>query len=490
MLLSALLKDAKIEYDGADCEIQSVICDSREAKSGTLFVCITGFASDGHAYAKRAYDLGCRAFVVEKDVDLPGDAVVVMQENTRIALAKLSAAYYDFPAGKKLKVVGITGTKGKTTTALMLASVLNQNGISTGYIGSNGIDFAGNHFDTKNTTPESIDLHYYFNEMVAAGVEAVVLEVSSQALYLDRVYGIPFFATAFTNLAEDHIGGIEHPTFEHYRDSKKKLFTAYPSRFVIYNCEDAESEYMLDGCRALLGSFGLESGDFHASDIEPFMENGTLGISFTAHALSRSAKVMLPMPGKFSVANALCAISLAHRFGVGLDECASALENTYVFGRFEIVPTKLPAVFVIDYAHNGFSLTNALETLKSYSPSRLWCVVGSVGGRTKGRRAELGEVASKYCDKVVLTADNPDFEDPLEICEEMRAAFVRDVECEMFADRAEAIRYVLCHVEKDDIVLFAGKGHEQYQLICGGKMPFSERKLIEEYSLEISAELV
>lgn len=489
MLLSALLSKAKIEYDGADCEVARVICDSRKAEADALFVCITGFASDGHAYAKRAYELGCRAFVVEKDVDLPSDAVVIKQENTRISLAKLSAAYYDFPA-EKLKVVGITGTKGKTTTALMLASVANQSGMSAGYIGSNGIDFAGSHYETNNTTPESIDLHYYFAEMVAASVEVVFVEVSSQALYLDRVYGIPFFATVFTNLAPDHIGGIEHPTFEHYRDSKKKLFCDYTSTFAVYNAEDVASDHMLTGCRSLLCSFGIEKGDFHASDMRPFMENGALGISFTAHALGSSAKIMLPMPGKFSVANAMCAIAISHRLGIPLESCAAALEKTYAAGRFEIVKTSLDAVFVIDYAHNGFSLTSALETLREYSPNRLWCVVGSVGGRTKGRRKELGEAASRLADMVVLTADNPDFEDTTEICGEMLAAFVRDVPYEIIPDREKAIDYVVRNVKKGDIVLLAGKGHEQYQLVRGGKEPFSERRIVEKYACEMSVELV
>ncbi len=485
MQLTALLKKAKIEYSGKECEISRVICDSREAAEGSLFVCITGFSSDGHAYAKRAYDLGCRVFAVEKEVDLPDDAIVIMQENTRITLAKLSAAYYDFPA-QKLKVVGITGTKGKTTTALMLSAILNKNGISAGYIGSNGIDFAGNHYETNNTTPESLDLHYYFKEMVDAGVKACVLEVSSQALYLDRVYGIPFFSTAFTNLAPDHIGGVEHPTFEHYRDSKKRLFTEYPSQFAVYNAEDTESDYMLNGCGSLLCSFGLDKGDFHASDVEPFMENGVLGVSFTAHMFTEKLNVQLPMPGQFSVANALCAVALAHRFGVSLAESAAALGTAYISGRFEIVQTKLDTVFVIDYAHNGFSLTNALETLKSYSPNRLWCVVGSVGGRTKGRRSELGTVASRIADIVVLTADNPDFENPMDICNEMHGAFEREVPCEMFADRSDAIKYVLANVKKNDIVLFAGKGHEQYQLVRGSKLPFSERKLIEQYASELA----
>ncbi len=489
MRLTALLAKAKIEYSGADCEIARIVCDSRAADTDTLFVCISGFASDGHDFAERAYMAGCRAFLCEHAVELPDDAIVILTESTRTALAKVSAAFYDFPA-KRLKVIGITGTKGKTTTALMLASILSQNGISAGYIGSNGIEFAGNRFETRNTTPESLDLHYYFDQMVQAGVEVVALEVSSQALYLERVHGIPFFATAFTNLAEDHIGGAEHPTFEHYRDSKKKLFSEYASDFAIFSATDAASLYMQEGCKALVSTFGLEKGDFLATDLRPFMDDGVLGIEFTAHAFSENHTVSLPMPGIFSVENALCAIALARRLGVGLAESADALAHAHVYGRFEIVRTNLPAVFIIDYAHNGFSITSALQTLRAYAPHRLWCVTGSVGGRTKGRRKEIGEAVSALCDIAVLTADNPDFEPPLDICEEIRASFVRDIPCECFADRAEAIRYVVEHAEKGDIVLFAGKGHEQYQFIRGAKLPFSERKLIEKYAMEIAAELV
>ena len=489
MRLSALLEKAKIEYSGADAEITRLICDSRAAAAGALFVCITGFASDGHAYAERAYDLGCRVFLAEKELSLPADALQILHENTRKALAMVSAAYYGFPA-EKLQVIGITGTKGKTTVSLMLASILSQNGIPTGYIGSNGIDFAGNHYETKNTTPESLDLHYYFDRMVAAGVQAVVIEVSSQALYLDRVYGIRFAAAAFTNLAHDHIGGVEHPTFAHYRDAKKKLFCDYAPEFVVYNEADANAAYMLDGCTALLNSFGLSSGDFRASAIEPFMADGTLGVAFTAHALTETCRVRLPMPGAFSVENALCAIALAHRLGVRLADSAAALAHTAARGRFEVVPTRLPAVFLIDYAHNGFSLTSALTTLRAYAPKRLWCVTGSVGGRTKSRRKEIGEAVSLHADVAVLTADNPDFEDPMAICEEIRAAFVRDIPCTCIPDRAEALRYVAEHAREGDIVLLAGKGHENYQLIRGGNIPFSERKLLEQYAIEIAAELV
>lgn len=489
MLLSELLKSAEIEYNGNDCEIDDVVCDSREAREGTVFVCIAGFVSDGHAYAVRAYDMGCRVFVAERELDLPSDAIVIMQENTRIALAGLCAAIHDFPA-RKLKVIGITGTKGKTTTSLMIASVLNKNGIPTGYIGSNGVDFGGNHFETANTTPDSLTLHRYFADMLEAGMEAVVLEVSSQAIYLDRVHGISFYATAFTNLAPDHIGGNEHPTFEHYRDTKKRLFDEYFSANVFYNADEADSGYMMSGLKTVPHSFGVDKGELRACGIAPFMQDGELGISFTAYDANEKCSVKLPMPGAFNVSNALCAISIAESLGVSLENIAAALGDAYASGRFEIVKTNLPAVFVIDYAHNGYSLTSALTTLRKYSPNRLFCVVGSVGGRTKGRRAELGEAASRLADVVVLTSDNPDFEDPIDICNEMKAAFVKDVQHEIFADRADAVKYVIDNVQKDDIVLFAGKGHEQYQFVRGGKIPFSERKLIETYAAEMSAELV
>ncbi len=489
MRLTALLAKARIEYSGRDAEIARIVCDSRAADKDALFVCISGFTSDGHDFAERAYMAGCRVFLCARAVDLPSDAIVIFAENTRRALAKVSAAFYDFPA-EKLKVIGITGTKGKTTTALMLASVLSQNGISAGYIGSNGIEFAGNRYETKNTTPESLDLHCWLDKMVRAGVEAVAIEVSSQALYLDRVYGIPFFATAFTNLAEDHIGGAEHPTFEHYRDCKKALFTAYTAEYAIFSATDEASAYMQDGCRALIGSFGLGKGDLYATDLHPFMADGVLGIEFVAHTAAERHTVTLPMPGNFSVENALCAMALARRLGVGLADSAVALATAYVYGRFEIVRTRMPCVFIIDYAHNGLSLTSALSTLRAYNPHRLWCVTGSVGGRTRGRRQEIGEAVSRLSDIAVLTADNPDYEPVLDICADIRNAFVREIPCECFADRAEALRYVVEHVEAGDVVLLAGKGHEQYQLVRGAKVPFSERRLIEKYAMEVAAELV
>lgn len=482
MQLSELIAAAGVavrQKVGGDENIERVVYDSRAAVPETLFVCIRGFTGDGHAFAQRAYAAGCRAFLAEAALTLPDDAAIVYTNDTRRALAQVSAAFYGFPA-RDLTVIGITGTKGKTTTALMLAAILSENGIPAGYIGSNGVDFMGNHFDTKNTTPESLELHYYFDLMRRAGCRAVVLEVSSQALYLERVYGIPFDAVAFTNLAPDHIGGFEHPTFAHYRDSKKQLFTDYGATFAVGNADDPETAYMLDGCGALCSSFGVGAGDFRAADITPFRAAGELGAEFTLTHFGERCRVRLPMPGAFSVHNALCAIALAHLYGIPAAASAATLAHTYVRGRFEIVKTPLDAVFILDYAHNGLSLTSALTTLRAYAPRRLVCVIGSVGGRTEGRRAELGKAVSAYADAAILTADNPDFEDPRAICDAIHAAFVREIPCETIPDRAEAVRYAVEHAGAGDIVLFAGKGHEQYQLVRGGKLPFSERRLIEE----------
>lgn len=482
MRLGKLIEKSEVAVraEGAwkSLEVDRIVYDSRAAGENSLFVCIRGFSSDGHAFAERAYEAGCRAFLAEVRLSLPPDAAVLYCDNTRLALAAVSAAFYGFPA-RDLTVIGITGTKGKTTTALMLAAILNENGIPTGYIGSNGVDFAGNHYETKNTTPESLELQYDFDRMRAAGCRAVVLEVSSQALYLERVHGIRFEAVAFTNLAPDHIGGVEHPTFEHYRDCKKKLFDAYGATFAVGNADDPATAYMLKDCAALCSSYGIGQGDFRAEDITPFCEDGELGVEFTLCHFAERQTVRLPMPGAFSVYNALCAAALAHLFGVGIAQTAAVLARTFVRGRFEVVKTPLPAVFIIDYAHNGFSLERALTTLRAYHPRRLVCVLGSVGGRTVGRRAELGEAVSRFADAAILTADNPDFEDPLAVCAAMREAFVRDIPCETFADRAEAVKFAVETAKRGDIVLFAGKGHEQYQLIRGGKIPFSERKLIE-----------
>ena len=268
----------RIEHTGAsDAEIGAITYDSRKAGPGSLFVCLVGAWMDGHTFARSAYDRGCRAFLAEHPLDLPADAAQILTDNTRAALAVIGADFYGNPA-RELHLIGITGTKGKTTTALLTAAILNEAGLPCAYIGSNGVDIAGEHESTANTTPESLELHRLFRKMVDAGVHHAVLEVSSQALAHHRVDGVPFEAVAFTNLSEDHIGPGEHPDFEDYKNAKRRLFACYDARVMVYNADDPASAYMRAPFRGQQVSFGVRSpADYRAGGLAPFRSATALG---------------------------------------------------------------------------------------------------------------------------------------------------------------------------------------------------------------------
>ena len=485
MLLSELL--SKIEYISAssilDTSITSVCRDSRLCESGSLFVCIKGTAVDGHDFARSAYNKGARVFLAERALELPDDATVIVIDDTRKGLAIASAELYGHPENE-LKIVGITGTKGKTTTALTAYGVLNAAGISTGYIGSNGVRFAEYSYLTANTTPESCDLYKYMRLMVDAGVKCLVMEVSSQAIYMNRIQGISFNVCAFTNLYLDHVGGVEHPTFEHYRDSKRRLFTDFGAKTIIYNADDKYSEYMVSGTDAKKIAFSCEDKpcDIRATRIQsPDQKNG-LCVSFDIESSNTKASTSIAMPGLFSVYNALLAAAICNSLGLPLSKIARLLPTVSIDGRFEVISTIPNVSFVIDYAHNGASLEAALNALREYNPKRLICLFGSVGGRTFGRRRELGEVAARLADLCILTSDNPDHEPPEKIIDEIAECFDAEGSCPYvkITDRREAIRYVVKKAHKGDVILLAGKGHENYQLINGKKLPFSERAIILE----------
>lgn len=485
MTLRDLLENVpvkEIPRSAARKEVSAVCCDSRKAMPGCVFVCICGAVSDGHEYARAAYEHGCRLFVAEHELDLPDDAEVVISENTRTALAEMSQTFFGRPS-ETLKVIGITGTKGKTTTAHMIYHILNSSGIKTGYIGTNGVMFDGTFFETVNTTPESYDLAYYMRKMLDADVRYLVLEVSSQAIFLDRIHGMRFETCIFTNLSPDHIGEREHPTFDHYRASKARLFSEYAPKIAVYNADDENSEFMMKDCSAARISFSvLGNGSINAENIACIRDGNRLGVRFDMRAGGDAPMhVMLPLPGKFNVANALAAAAVCINLGVPPQTVAGALETTHLRGRFEVVDALPYATFVIDYAHNALSLRSVLEALREYKPHRLVCVFGSVGGRTQMRRAELGKVASELADFCILTSDNPDNESPDAIIDDIAAAF-SDGGCPYIrlASRREAVLYAVKNAQKDDIVLFAGKGHENYQLVCGKREYFSERETIIE----------
>ncbi len=490
MLLNELMKVVSyteiINRTGIDpdaTEIGDICCDSRKVTNGSVFVCISGSVNDGHDHAWGAYGHGCRVFVIEHKIKLPEDSFVIIVKDTRRALAELSAAFYGYPA-KEMTIIGITGTKGKTTSSIMIYNVLLANGIPTGYIGSNGIYFDDKELPTINTTPESIDLHRYMREMLDSGVKTLVMEVSSQALKLARVYGIKFSTCIFTNLSPDHIGEHEHADFDEYKECKHSLFTDYGADYIVYNADDEHSLDVIAGNPCKKASISLSgNSDFYSKDIDYFRSSGCVGVEFTCVCRGEEHRLSVPFPGEFSVYNALTAMAVCTELGLSATDVAAALANIRVKGRFETYELPNGAMAVIDYAHNGVSLKAALQALRIYEPKRLICLFGSVGGRTKIRRAELGLVASRDADLCILTSDNPDNESPLAIISEIAGYFTSGT-CPYIAipDRREAIEYALNNSEKGDIILLAGKGHETYQIIKGKREHFSETEIIKEFS--------
>lgn len=484
MLLSFLMQGMeKTEYcnTASEREVTHITSDSRQAGSKSVFVCIKGFTTDGHSFAGRAYDRGCRAFVAQRELDLPPDAeVFITHDDMRRVLAELSCKLYGEPS-KHLRVIGITGTKGKTTTALIIKQLLDAAGIPTGYIGSNGIIWNNQAHQTGNTTPESCVLQYYLKHMVQDGMQAAVIEVSSQALYLDRVHGTNFEVEIFTNLSLDHVGGNEHPTFRDYFEAKKKLFDAFPASLVIANADDEYTYEMLADCKTKKTYYStLGKGDLNAQGIELCRTESILGMSFCASLGEKKYSFSIPIPGEFNVHNALSAIAVARHFGIEDEKIAAALSSIRIDGRFETVILNNGACFVIDYAHNGLSLTSALLALRKYDPQRLICLFGSVGGRTQIRREQLGKAAAQYADFSILTADNPDSEDPMEIIADIAKHYPDPDAYVAIPDRREAIEYAFEIAEPGDIVLLAGKGHERYQTVNGKNLHFSEREIIED----------
>lgn len=468
--------------DISEAAISDIVYNSKKASGGALFVCMRGAVSDGHRYARDAYERGARIFICEHETGLPDDALCIKVENARAALADISANFFDHPE-RKLHLIGITGTKGKSSTCAMIFHALNSFGIRTGSIGTYGVCIGDTIEPTENSTPESYELYRIFDKMVHAGLDTAVMEVSSQAVYQERIRGLTFDTAVMTNLSPDHIGKYEHPDFEHYKNCKKELFRR--CGYAVFNKDDAYYKEFSSYAKCGQATYSaLGSADFYARDIEKSVRDGRFGISFTAYDGQGKAAVMLPFPGIYSVYNALAALSVCRRRGIGLPEFAQSVRTVSVPGRFEYVETNDSGVsYIIDYAHTGTSLRSVLAAIYEYHPKRIICVFGSVGGRTELRRRELGEAANKYADYSVITADNPDSEDPEKICRDI-ASYMDNGKYEIIPDRESAVKRAVGMAEEGDIVLFAGKGHEEYQLIGGEKLPFSERKIIKQSAKE------
>jgi len=478
--------------------ILSLCHNSKYATPTCAFFCKAGALADGHLYAPQAYENGARIFIAERELDLPDDAAVIITPSSTAALNKLAVQFYNDPA-KELKIIGITGTKGKTSIAISAYKIALSAGIKAGYIGTNGIYYNGKTFETANTTPDVLELQKALREMVNNGISHVMLEISSQALWQERTYGLEFDTCVFTNLYSDHIGGYEHPTFEHYRDSKKKLFTDYKVTNVVVNSDGNHAAYMIEGATSnniiTTSANGNDNCTLYATNAKKCERGIIPGVSFELHSSNcavadnkKSYYVFLPSPGLYSVDNGLLIISICLLLGMKIERIIKELSSLSVPGRFEAVELKSKpnSLFVIDYAHNGASLKAVIEALREYEPKRIICLFGSVGGRTYGRRSELGKVAAENADVIIITSDNPNNEDPMKIIEEIREAVGEtDKPVYMIADREEAVMKAYELADDGDFVLFAGKGHEGYQLIMGERVPFSERKILELADLAV-----
>lgn len=461
-----------------DVEADEVVYDSRKARPGAVFVCMAGTHVDSHEFIPQVLQAGVRVLVVEKEVKAPSSVTVIRVENGREALALLSAARFGYPA-RKLLMIGITGTKGKTTTAHMVRQILEVSGRKTGIIGTNGVDIGHKHFPTVNTTPESYSLHQYFAEMVEDGCECCVMEVSSQALKMHRVAGIVFDFAVFTNISPDHIGPDEHENFEEYLYYKKRLF--FQSRKALINVDDQHKEEIAENIPCTWEGFGLNrEARYQAEHIHCISDEDFVGLEFTIRG-TYEIPVRVNIPGRFNVYNALAAAAVCLEAGVPKEALCHGLEHMKLDGRMEIVYTSSKCCVIVDYAHNAVSMESLLLTLREYEPKRLVCVFGCGGNRSKDRRYSMGEIAGKLADLSIITADNSRFERVEDIIADIRGSMEKTggnfIE---IPDRREAIEYSITHAQPGDMIAIIGKGHEDYQEIEGVRYPFLDRAVVQE----------
>ena len=464
-------------------EVSSVVYDSRKVEEGSLFICIRGAVVDGHKFVPDGLAKGSISLIVEEPVEAPADVTVIQVEDTRYAMAFISAAWFGHPA-KKLKTIGITGTKGKTTTTYMVKSILENAGYKVGLIETIEAIIGEESIPACNTTPESYLVQEYFRKMVDAGCDCVVMEVSSQGLKLDRTAGIPFELGICTNLGEAHIGPNEHKDFNEYKYCKSLLFKQ--CKIGIGNIDDKWFEDIFKDATCKVETFGFsEKADIRATDVKHISRPGYLGVQYHVAGLM-DFDVEIDIPGDFSVYNSLTAIAVCRHFGVPVEDIKKALKVARVKGRIEMIKVSDDFTLMIDYAHNAMALESLLDTLRDYHPERIVTVFGCGGNRSKTRRYEMGEVSGKLSDFTIITSDNPRFEEPQDIINDINTGIAKtDGKYVEICDRKEAIKYAIEHGEPGDVIVLAGKGHEDYQEICGVKHPMDERVLIKEVLEEL-----
>ena len=481
MKLKELLKNIPVLECTADPEldISEIYYDSRKVTAGSLFVAISGFASDGNRFIPMAMSKGAAVVVTAKKPE--GEVPYVLVESDRMALALLGCNFYGHPA-KSMTLVGVTGTNGKTSVTLILKQVLEKClGAKVGLIGTMANQIGHEIVPTERTTPESFELQGLFARMRDAGCTIAVMEVSSHAVALERIGGVRFDVAAFTNLTEDHLDF--HRTMDEYCAAKAELFRRCGK--AVINVDDAYSGRILAAaeCPVLTSSVSQEAG-LRAEDLELLSE----GVRFTVRCGEESAAVELPIPGKFTVYNALTVLGIAHELGISLEDCATALKTVEgVKGRIEVVPTPgMPYSVLIDYAHTPDGLENVISAVQGFCKGRVITVFGCGGDRDPIKRPIMGHIGVALSDLGIITSDNPRSEAPDAIIRDIVSGVKEeDGEYIVVEERREAIRYAMDIAKKDDIIILAGKGHETYQEINGVKYHLDEREEVAAHLQEL-----
>ena len=477
MKLKELLKGVKVIKTAVDLntQVDSVCYDSRKVTPGCLFMAVTGFVTDGNRFIPMALEKGAVAVVTA--VEPEGDVPYVLVESDRLAMAQIGANFYGNPAGD-MKLIGITGTNGKTSSTLLVKHILETTcGAKTGLIGTMDIMIGDKSVPAERTTPESLDLQMLFAQMRDAGCQYVIMEVSSHAIALERVGGLRFDVAAFTNLTEDHLDF--HKTMENYCDTKAELFAR--SEKAVINCDDPWSERVSEKATGdVLTTSVKNAATICAEDVQLFAD----GIAFRAVHENDLADVKLPIPGKFTVYNALTAIGCAMQLGVSLADAAKALAGAKgVKGRVEVVPTPgKPYTVLIDYAHTPDGLENVLSSVKGFCKGRLIAVFGCGGDRDPIKRPIMGKIGVELADHAIITSDNPRTEAPMSIIEDILKGIPADKKnYEVIENRVSSIHHAMDIAQKHDIIVLAGKGHETYQEIHGVKHHLDEREIVASY---------
>lgn len=479
MELKKLLTD--VEYHvlqgTLEKEVADIAYDSRRVVKNGMFVAIEGTVVDGHRFIDGAVEAGASVIVVEKDTAVENKEITVIRvENGRKALSLMSAAYFDYPA-KKMITVGITGTKGKSTVEHMIRDIIEKAGKTCGIIGTVGAFMNGKAIVTEHTTPESYELQKLFAMMVDEGCEYMVMEVSSQGIKMDRVAGITFDYGVFTNISPDHIGPGEHADFAEYLACKAELFRRCKTG-IIYRDDEHYEDIVRDATCKILTFGETAEADLVATDIQHVAKGGDLSMEFVAGGIL-NGKIVVGLPGRFNVYNAMCAACTGVALGVPEDVILHALEHVKVRGRVEVMPVSDEFSVLIDFAHNGVSSESVLSTLREYNPHRIISIFGCGGNRSKVRRYEMGEVIGRMSELAIITSDNPRRENVMDIIEDIKVGMAKsDGNYVVIPDREEAVAYALAHAEKGDLIILLGKGHEEYQEINGVKHHYSEREAV------------